>query len=192
MKKGFILSALIAVCCSAEMGAQTLKELVLKMPEEVCPMLSEYNKLEMVDNQKNAKKMQTRNAFQTVSEMVTLEDAYAKIQMTKSTEKELRLLKRNDSEAVIVMVSTVHVDGSADSSVEFYDGQWAKLDATSMMDEPVSDVFRHITLSKDEDSMHIVTFNPLAINNNDTFDKVKEEEKTEQDLIWNGERFCLR
>ena len=35
--------------------AQSLKDLFLKMPQEVCPVLSEYNRLEIVDNQKNDK-----------------------------------------------------------------------------------------------------------------------------------------
>ena len=71
MKK--IITLLLAVS-SLTAQAQSFKQLFLSMPEEICPLLSEYNRLELVDNQTNNKEMKTRNHFKTFSKMTSLTD----------------------------------------------------------------------------------------------------------------------
>ena len=66
---------------------QSLKDLFLNMPQQLCPSLSEYNRLEIVDNQKNGKPMQTRNLFKTISEMKALTNQYAHLVISQNSRK---------------------------------------------------------------------------------------------------------
>ncbi len=151
-------------------------------------MLSEYNKLELIDNQKNGKVMQTRNPWQTVSELKVLTDEYALLKSTKNSEKAFKILSTSSGERIIAVVSTVYVDNKPDSSLEFYDLNWSKLDASNMMDEPVSNKFRYIELSKDNDTMSIIYGNPLDVSLNGSLEqpKIATEKITK---TWNGTKF---
>ena len=88
MKKIFVLLA-FSVSFLVSYG-QSLKDIFLNMPQQLCPSLSEYNRLEIVDNQKNGKPMKTRNQFKTISEMKTLTDQYAHLVISQNSEKEMR------------------------------------------------------------------------------------------------------
>ena len=83
-----ILTLLIFSFSLLTLQAQSLKDLFLKMPQEVCPVLSEYNRLEIVDNQKNDKTMQTRNLFRTFSKMEELTDDYAHLVIQELGERD--------------------------------------------------------------------------------------------------------
>lgn len=147
MKKISIFLCFLCFLCDMT-HAQSLKDLLLKMPQEVCPSFSEYNLLEIVDNQKNGKPMQTRNQFRTVSTMQELTDDYAHLILTKNSEKELKLLTKNDGTPIIMVISTVICDSLADSSVAFYDTSWQPLRTLDYYTLPPVDTFRHVTIDK--------------------------------------------
>lgn len=188
MKNKYIYLLLIAICCATSTNAQSLKDLILKMPQSVCPLLSEYNKLEIVDNQKNNKALQTRNSFQTVSEMKVLTDDFAFLKTTKNTEKTFKLLTSADGEKLIIVVSTVYIDDKPDSSVELYDTNWTPLDASTIIDEPKSSTFRYIELHQNDMQMNIITGNPLAIKTDGTLD-IPKVETTKETKEWKGRKF---
>lgn len=189
MTKNRILSILtLLLFFVANTQAQSLKELILKMPSEVCPILTEYNKLELVDNQKNGKPMQTRNIWKAVSELKTLDDNYAYLKSTKNSEKVFKLLPTANGEKIIAVVSTIYVDDKPDSSIEFYNTAWQKLDASEHFDDAISSRFRHIELSKDNNSMNIIYGNPLAISI-DGSTAPASAKTTKETKNWNGNKF---
>lgn len=165
--------------------AQSLKDLFLKMPQEVCPALSEYSRLELVDNQKNNKAMQTRNQFRYVSTMKALTDNYAHLVVSNSSEKELKLLTQSDGSHIIMLISTVHCDSIADSSISFYTTEWTPLDATRYISAPTSTEFRRISIDPASDRLTILTTNPLAIQIDDS--GIPAETRTSsQTLLWDA------
>ena len=154
-----IASALLLCGTGSLLHAQSLKELFLKMPQKVCPALSEYNRLEIVDNQKNGKPMRTRNLLSTFSEMKVLTDDYAHISTSKSSEKELKLLTKNDNSRLIMVISTVYCDSVPDSSVSFYDTNWQPLRTLDFFTLPASDNFRKITIEPSTNQLTVTSCN---------------------------------
>ena len=168
--------------------AQSLKDIFLQMPTEVCPALSEYNRLELVDNQKNGKEMRTKNVFQTYSTMKVLTKDYAQLSVSDSSEKVLKLLKKSDGTKIIMVISTVFCDSIPDSSVSFYSTEWEPLNATDYISEPTSDKFRKIDLDPSKNTLTITTSNPLALQT-DGSNKPVERTSTSKTLKWNGKSF---
>lgn len=180
------LFAMALLPCTAQ--AQSLKDLFLHMPMEVCPALTEYNRLELVDNQKNGKEMRTRNAFQTFSTMKALTDDYAQLTVSDSSEKVMKLLTKTDGSKIIMVISTVFCDSIPDSSIGFYSTDWQPLDATAYIKEPTSNDYRHIVLDPENDTLTITTSNPLSLQTNGS-DTLVENTSVSHLLQWNGASF---
>lgn len=161
-----LLSFLSFLCFLCETThAQSLKDLFLKMPQEVCPVLSEYNRLEIVDNQKNDKTMQTRNLFRTFSVMKDLTDDYAHLVISKNSEKEFKMLTKNDGTRIIMVISTILCDDIPDSSVAFYSTDWKPLRTLDYYTLPPIDNFRKVTIDKATDQLTVTTTNaPLKLS----------------------------
>ena len=164
MKKISIVLCILCFLCEIT-HAQSLKDLFLKMPQEVCPVLSEYNRLEIVDNQKNGKTMQTRNLFRTFSKMEELTDDYAHLVISKNSEKEMKMLTKNDGTRIIMVISTIFCDETPDSSVAFYSTDWKPLPTHDYYTLPPIDNFRRVTIDKNTGQLIVSTTNaPLMLN----------------------------
>ena len=189
MKK--ILILLVLSCSLSGLQAQSLKDLFLRMPQEVCPVLSEYNRLELVDNQKNGKFMQTRNLLSKFTIMNELTDDYARMTVSPNSSKEMKMLTKSDGQRIIMVINTVRSDSIIDSSVRFYNTSWQPLTATDYMDEPTSEQFRIISTSATTNELTIVSYNPLALRV-DGSDKPADITHTNKVMVWNTEenRFC--
>ena len=173
MKKVSILFCFLCMLCGTA-HAQSLKDLFLKMPQEVCPVLSEYNRLEIVDNQKNNKAMQTRNLFRTFSKMEELTDDYAHLVISKNSEKEMKLLTKNDGTSIIMVISTIFCDDTPDSSVAFYSTDWKPLRTLDYYTLPAIDNFRRVTIDKATNQLTVTTTNaPLTLRAEDNKTPVK-------------------
>ena len=185
----FIKSLLFTLALTpCTLHAQSLKDLFLKMPQEVCPILSEYNRLELVDNQKNGKPMQTRNLLQGYSSMKVLTDDYASLTLSKTSEKTLKLLPQADGTSVILMISTVFCDSIADSSLSFYSTDWKPLLATDFISQPTSTEFRRISLEPETNQLTIVTSYPLALQTNGS-DHLVTLPSVTSTFRWDGKKF---
>ena len=173
--------------------AQSLKDLFLKMPQEVCPVLSEYNRLEIVDNQKNDKTMQTRNLFRTFSEMKELTDDYAHLVISKNSEKEMKLLTKNDGTRIIMVISTIYCDDTPDSSLAFYSTDWKPLPTLDYYTLPPIDNFRHVTVDKATSQLTVTTTNAPFLISTDGSDKPQQPFSATNTFRWSTEesRFIL-
>lgn len=158
MKKISIVLCFLCLLCEPTQ-AQSLKDLFLKMPQELCPSLSEYNRLEIVDNQKNNKPMQTRNLFRTLSEMKELTDDYAHLAISDRSEKEMKILTKGDGTRIIMVISTVLCDSVPDSSVAFYSTEWRPLRTIDYYTLPPIENFRHVTIDPATDQLTVTTTN---------------------------------
>lgn len=189
MKK--ILILLVLSCSLSGLQAQSLKDLFLRMPQEVCPVLSEYNRLELVDNQKNGKFMQTRNLLSKFTIMNELTDDYARMTVSPNSSKEMKMLTKSDGQRIIMVINTVRSDSIIDSSIQFYSTSWQPLTATDYLEEPTSEQFRIISTSATTNELTIVSYNPLALRV-DGSDKPADITHTNKVMVWNTEenRFC--
>lgn len=206
--KTIILTAAIGMATSAQAQSTTsFKDMFLRMPESVCPALTEYNRLELVDNQRNNKVMRTRNIYKTFSTMETLTDDYAHLTESNSAEKTFRLLpcaksiQSADTSAdtkaqqehqsathasIIMVISTVHSDSISDSSVSFYTTDWKPLPASTYFTKAISNDFRVITMENGSDTLSVTTSNPLTLNLDGSNTPAKPEASRTEAYIWNA------
>lgn len=161
--KSFTISLLFLFVQCGMSHAQSLKDIFFKMPQAVCPVLSEYNRLELIDNQKNNKPMQTRNLLKTFSKMDVLEDDYARLIVSNNSEVALKLLNRKDDTPIVMVISTVSADSISDSSISFYTTDWKTLDATRFVNAPISEDFRSISINPDTNELTVTTLHPLML-----------------------------
>lgn len=192
MKKISIVLCILCFLCEIT-HAQSLKDLFLKMPQEVCPVLSEYNRLEIVDNQKNGKTMQTRNLFRTFSKMEELTDDYAHLVISKNSEKEMKMLTKNDGTRIIIVISTIFCDETPDSSVAFYSTDWKPLPTHDYYTLPPIDNFRRVTIDNNTDQLVVSTTNAPLMLNIDGSNQPKEPYTLTNTFHWSTEenRFIL-
>ena len=192
MKKISIVLCILCFLCEIT-HAQSLKDLFLKMPQEVCPVLSEYNRLEIVDNQKNGKTMQTRNLFRTFSKMEELTDDYAHLVISKNSEKEMKMLTKNDGTRIIMVISTIFCDDTPDSSVAFYSTDWKPLPTHDYYTLPPIDNFRRVTIDNNTDQLVVSTTNAPLMLNIDGSNQPKEPYTLTNTFHWSTEenRFIL-
>lgn len=192
MKKISIVLCILCFLCEIT-HAQSLKDLFLKMPQEVCPVLSEYNRLEIVDNQKNGKTMQTRNLFRTFSKMEELTDDYAHLVISKNSEKEMKMLTKNDGTRIIMVISTIFCDETPDSSVAFYSTDWKPLPTHDYYTLPPIDNFRRVTIDKNTGQLIVSTTNAPLMLNIDGSNQPKEPYTLTNTFHWSTEenRFIL-
>lgn len=166
MKRVTISLFLLCALCGTS-HAQSLKDIFFKMPQAVCPALSEYNRLELIDNQKNNKPMQTRNLFKTFSKMDTLTDDYARLIVSSNSEKVFKLLNRKGDTPVVMIISTVYADSIPDSSISFYTTEWKPLEATRFVNAPTSEDFRSISINPGTNELTVTTLHPLTLQFDD-------------------------
>lgn len=192
MKKFPIFLCFLCFLCETT-HAQSLKDLFLKMPQELCPVLSEYNRLEIVDNQKNDKTMQTRNLFRTFSKMEELTDDYARLVISKNSEKEMKMLTKNDGTRIIMVISTIFCDDTPDSSVAFYSTDWQLLRTLDYYTLPPIDNFRKVTIDKTTSQLTVTTTNAPFLLRPDGSNQPKEPFSSTNTFRWSTEesRFIL-
>ena len=192
MKKISIVLCILCFLCEIT-PAQSLKDLFLKMPQEVCPVLSEYNRLEIVDNQKNGKTMQTRNLFRTFSKMEELTDDYAHLVISKNSEKEMKMLTKNDGTRIIMVISTIFCHDTPDSSVAFYSTDLKPLRTRDYYTLPPIDNFRRVTIDKNTGQLIVSTTNAPLMLNIDGSNQPKEPYTLTNTFRWSTEenRFIL-
>jgi len=157
------------------------------MPQEVCPILSEYNRLEIVDNQKNNKTMQTRNLFRTFSTMEELTDDYAHLIISKNSEKEMKMLTKKDGTRIIMVISTIFCDDVPDSSVAFYSTDWEPLRTFDYYTLPPINNFRKVTVDKTTNRLTVTTTNAPFMLSTDGSNQLQEPFSATNTFRWSTE-----
>ena len=164
--KNHLISFLFLVGTTSSVHAQSqpsFKDIFLHMPENICPSLTEYNRLELVDNQRNNKDMRTRNAYKSFSTMEILTDTFAHLTVSKSSEKTFCMLPCGSDSTIVMVISTVHSDSITDSSINFYTTSWNPLPAENYFQHSVSHEFRLITMDNGSNQINITHLHPLTL-----------------------------
>lgn len=134
-------------------NAQTMKEVVLSMPDSIMPLLSKDNKADFIDFLASKMRAKVKNAFNEYSYMDTLTTDYASIRLTPVSSVSLKLLPLTDSTKVICMVHTYKSDAS-DSKISFYDTKWHALKTEDFVTVPSGrDFVNNVT---DVDSLQLI------------------------------------
>lgn len=125
-------------------GNYSLKTLFGEMPDSLLPVLSEYNRLDMIDFMASGMEAEVSNNLDGTSVMTQLTDSFLSIRMSDAVEVEMRLLnyegvhKASELKAdsalslafesgLVICVVTTYGEEAAESRVEFFNVGWQKM-----------------------------------------------------------------
>lgn len=153
MKRFFLI--LLALCSLQYVVAQKMRDVFAHMPDTVLNLLTEYNRLDCIDFIENNMEAKVRNRLDGFSVLNKLTDNYLQMQLTASTQVEMKLLSGNDSLEYIALVKTFAAPARS-SEVSFYKLDWQKLSAEQFLKLPDFDSFWKPVTGEDSTTMDSV------------------------------------
>ncbi len=122
MKKLFLIYIFISIVCSG-MQAQSLRELFVKMPVELLPLLKENDRLDLIDLYDAKMSTPVTNRLDGKSRMRTLTDDYLLLTLSASSSMQIKMLPATNGDTLLCVVNTVNAE-SADSRINLYKKDW--------------------------------------------------------------------
>lgn len=147
LRKSLTAILLMSVTFSG-VWAEDMREMFKAMPDSVLPLLSEINRLDMIDFIDGGMKAAVRNRLDGMSELEYIDGRYLRMKYTSRSDVEMRLFHYRDSVPLICVVHTVE-SGLHDSRVRFYDSEWRPVDSRRILVPPVLDDFLSDGLKRD-------------------------------------------
>ena len=169
MRKTFTIFCLLLfvwIKVFAQPAASPLAKDVLKsMPDEVIPILTHNNILDMIDFLNASCKAEVTNRMNGKSEMTVLTDHYAYIQVTPSNTTEIKLLPLQSGGTLIYLVSTCTTDSLSDSSVKVYTDKWELADERQQFRFPHPDSYNTLKLSATDNNADLTVTEDKGFRN---------------------------
>lgn len=122
MKKlNFILILLLIIC--GNLPAQSLKDLFLKMPVELLPLLKENDRLDLIDLYEAKMNIPVTNRLDGKSSIKMLTDNYMYLTLSASSSMQIKMLTDVNGDTLLCVVNTVSAE-AADSRIRLYKNDW--------------------------------------------------------------------
>ena len=142
MMRRIVYTLLLSLAALSYSTARTtMRQWLVAMPDSVMPLLTKNNRLDFIDFYDAKMEAVATNRMEGKSRMDVLTDDFIRINYTKTTDVEMKLLPLNDTTDILCMVTTVKASVN-DSRIAFFDAQWQPLDATTYINEPRMEDFR--------------------------------------------------
>lgn len=139
MKKlNFILILLLLIC--GNLPAQSLKDLFLKMPVELLPLLKENDRLDLIDLYEAKMNIPVTNRLDGKSSIKMLTDNYMYLTLSASSSMQIKMLTDVNGDTLLCVVNTVSAE-AADSRIRLYKNDWQPVE-NGFFDTPaIADFF---------------------------------------------------
>lgn len=126
-----IFALLISLlCCTTNiMGQISIKEVIGNIPDEILPYITNDQKEELLKFTGSKDSVKVKNTFNGATSIDTISFDYAKINMNKTTEMQLKLLRGNDSTQILCVIKTIK-SPLKESTVKFYSTEWQAINST--------------------------------------------------------------
>ena len=121
MKK--ILSLLLILTFVQNNYAQSMRQIMVSMPDSIMPLLTKVNREDCMDYLDSKMKAEVTNRIGSKSEMTKITDDYAQFKLSKSSERTFKLLPTADNDTIICMITTC-CGPVCDSKLDFFDNKW--------------------------------------------------------------------
>ena len=133
MKKMKYIMMACLLTASLDVGAKSMKDLLVSMPDEVMPCLNKNMRLEFAELQEMGVKAEVKNLLEEVSVMDTLTQDFVQIRMTKASTLQMKKLPVENGDSVLCVVKTF-AGPEKESELYFYNQDWKKMDAAPLLD----------------------------------------------------------
>lgn len=123
-----IIIIVMLIVPTALLGQQlqpSAKDAIKVMPDDVIPILTHNNMLDMLDFMSAGQKAEVTNRLNGKTEMTLLSENCAAIKLSSTTRIDIHLMQRADNEMLIYMISTNEAEDSLrDSQVKVFNSKW--------------------------------------------------------------------
>ena len=130
-KKKYILMACL-LTASLGVGAKSMKDLLVSMPDEVMPCLNKNLRLEFAELQEMGVKAEVKNLLGEVSVMDTLTQDFVQVRMSKVSTLQMKKLPMENGDSVICVVKSF-AGPEKESELYFFSQEWKALDASQFL-----------------------------------------------------------
>lgn len=121
------VTLVLCFCATCGISAQKLaKEVFIAMPDSLNLLLTSVNRADCIDFLESNMPAKVENRLGGTSEMTALTDDYIRMDMSSSSNWEMKLLPAGDTLQVICTITTVCAP-VCDSEIRFYTTDWKKL-----------------------------------------------------------------
>lgn len=188
MKKLIIILLLSAQMCYGQEGRETTaKDLLKTMPQEVLPLLTHNNVLDMLDFLNASYKAEVTNRLNVKSEMTQLTSKSARIALSNSNTVAIHVLPFHGSDVLIYVISTCIADSLRDSEVRVYDSRWMPAPSAQQFQLPHPESYNHVEIDDEKMQLTIVEArHQLWFEGEDSTEK--PDEIVERRYVWNSDK----
>ena len=116
-----------------------MRDVLKTMPDAIVPYLTENNRLDCIDFKEANMKAEVQNALGGKSELVTLNDHLAVLQLNAAHRMEMRLLDVTvPVDSCLQLVGVIHTYGTdvQQSKIQFYSLRWRELPTADYISLP--------------------------------------------------------
>ena len=180
-----ILFFLCCCLCSATNATVNMRDILKSMPDSIMPLLTENNRLDLVDFIDSNMSAEVTNILQGKSSMPILNDQYAKILLTESSVMEMLLLETQtpvDSVNQILCVVKTFGTDIKESTIDFYTVKGRRLNSEDYMVKPDAEIW--VAEWNEKDAAMIIS--PVSGLNPPANEEQKITEKPSINLKWDG------
>lgn len=128
-------SVLFLVLLSAfatQVGAKSLSDLWVSMPDSLLPAISKSQRIEFVDLKNLGVKAEVDNLLGEICHMDSLSANYLKVTTSESSTLEMRLLPFHTDDSLLCVIRTFSAP-EKESELRFYDQEWNGLELNSFL-----------------------------------------------------------
>lgn len=155
MKRFFLLLLVSGFIWQAQ--AQKMRDVFAHMPDTILNLLTEYNRLDCIDFIENDREAKVRNRMDGFSILKKLTKDYLSLQLTTSTQVEMKLLSGKDSLEYVALVKTCAAPAKS-SAISLYTLDWKKLPVSSFLKTPGFDSFWKQPVPTDQTELDSIAF----------------------------------
>lgn len=122
----YMLLAAVMTVLPQSVGAKSMKDLLVSMPDEVMPYLDKNMRLEFAELQEMGVVAEVKNSFGTMSVLDTLTADFIQIRMSKASTLQMKKLPQENGDSIICLVKTFSLP-EKESELYLYDQNWKAL-----------------------------------------------------------------
>lgn len=124
MLKRIVFIALAWLTCLSGQAQLTIRDIFAAAPDSIFPLMTQNNRLDCLDFKENNMQARVKNLLDQYTEMTDLTENYLRIQMTRHSTVQMRLLSASDS--IFCLIST-YLGPTPDSRITFYRSDWTPI-----------------------------------------------------------------
>ncbi len=140
MKRKYSIALLMLLLLCGNASAQSLRELFVKMPVNLLPLLKGNDRLDLLDLYDAKLDIKVTNRLDGKSSLKELTRDYLLLSLSPSSSMQIKMLPSHNGDTLLCVVNTVTAE-AADSRIRLYAKDWQPVNEAFFTPPAISDFF---------------------------------------------------